>query len=91
MLSQITLLATYCLGLVTSLAMPAEGSALSVLVSLIALACLLAPVVGAWYCHKQQEAKKEYADDDSEPDDKTEEMVEVEEAVEREPNPLAPA
>jgi len=54
MLCVITLLATFVLGFVSSLAKPEEGSVLSVIASVLAIGCLLAPVVGAWYLHKQE-------------------------------------
>ena len=75
----VTLLATFSLGYVTSLAKPADVSAASAIVSLLAIGCLLAPVVGAWYCLKQQDG----AEQDSE---QTEEAAE--QPAERAPNPL---
>jgi len=49
---------------------------LSAIVTLLAIGCHLAPVVGAWYCHKEQEA-----------DESRVGIAENEEA--QEPNPLA--
>ena len=55
----ITLLVTFILGLATSALKTAEGGALSVLVSLLAICSLLVPPIGAWQLNKQEEAAKQ--------------------------------
>ena len=78
----VTLLATFSLGYVTSLAKPADVSAASAIVSLLAIGCLLAPVVGAWYFHKQQEEAEQGSE-------QTEEPVRADQPVGRDSNPLS--